>query len=270
MMTVTVVHVWAPWLASEQRWAAAAVSGVTTVPADAPGRVPPLTSVRAGRVATTTVVGVPVVVAVTGVADERPSGGGGLTGVVTSAPDWRWATDAVTSAPAMTVGTSRRVAMTGVMSVRCSVVMMTVTVVATAVGSATTVAAPAPAAPAMGVGARPSGPRRDDDLRPIPAGAPVVAAATDAATSARAGRVVTTVRDGDGGGYRGGSADDRGGYGRRDERDRDRPDREPIKRLPIPDDVTGDEIDKDVRQELQSLPKGLAEDVSRTSSWSPV
>ncbi|MFD5702980.1 tetratricopeptide repeat protein [Streptomyces lasiicapitis] len=33
--------------------------------------------------------------------------------------------------------------------------------------------------------------------------------------------------------------------------------------MPIPDDVTGDEIDKDVRQELQSLPKGLAEDVSR-------
>ncbi|MGW7268864.1 hypothetical protein [Streptomyces sp. NPDC054842] len=36
-----------------------------------------------------------------------------------------------------------------------------------------------------------------------------------------------------------------------------------MKRLPIPDDVTGDEIDKDVRQELLSLPKGLAEDVSR-------
>ncbi|WSD82047.1 hypothetical protein OHB33_31765 [Streptomyces sp. NBC_01558] len=36
-----------------------------------------------------------------------------------------------------------------------------------------------------------------------------------------------------------------------------------MKRLPIPDDVTGDEIDKDVRQELQSLPKGLAEEVSR-------
>ncbi|WUP71418.1 hypothetical protein OG718_40860 [Streptomyces sp. NBC_00258] len=36
-----------------------------------------------------------------------------------------------------------------------------------------------------------------------------------------------------------------------------------MKRLPIPDDVTGEEIDKDVRQELQSLPKGLAEDVSR-------
>ncbi|MEV0557372.1 hypothetical protein AB0I27_28425 [Streptomyces sp. NPDC050597] len=33
--------------------------------------------------------------------------------------------------------------------------------------------------------------------------------------------------------------------------------------MPIPDDVTGEEIDKDVRQELQSLPKGLAEDVSR-------
>ncbi|MFE9898569.1 hypothetical protein ACFYPT_40155 [Streptomyces sp. NPDC005529] len=36
-----------------------------------------------------------------------------------------------------------------------------------------------------------------------------------------------------------------------------------MKRLPIPDDVTGDEIDKDVRQELLSLPKGLAEEVSR-------
>ncbi|SCF77554.1 Tetratricopeptide repeat-containing protein, partial [Streptomyces sp. LamerLS-31b] len=62
--------------------------------------------------------------------------------------------------------------------------------------------------------------------------------------------------------------DDRrgGGYGRRDDRDRDRDrhhDREPIKRLPIPEDVTGDEIDKDVRQELQSLPKTLAEDVAR-------
>ncbi|WP_405558913.1 hypothetical protein [Streptomyces sp. NBC_01171] len=36
-----------------------------------------------------------------------------------------------------------------------------------------------------------------------------------------------------------------------------------MKRLPIPDDVTGDEIDKDVRQELLSLPKTLAEDVAR-------
>ncbi|MER6678827.1 hypothetical protein [Streptomyces sp. NPDC000983] len=33
--------------------------------------------------------------------------------------------------------------------------------------------------------------------------------------------------------------------------------------MPIPQDVTGDEIDKDVRQELQSLPKTLAEDVAR-------
>ncbi|MFG2498743.1 hypothetical protein ACGFSB_11125 [Streptomyces sp. NPDC048441] len=33
--------------------------------------------------------------------------------------------------------------------------------------------------------------------------------------------------------------------------------------MPIPDDVTGHEIDKDVKQELQSLPKGLAEDVAR-------
>ncbi|WOX15579.1 tetratricopeptide repeat protein [Streptomyces sp. N50] len=33
--------------------------------------------------------------------------------------------------------------------------------------------------------------------------------------------------------------------------------------MPIPEDVTGEEIDKDVRQELMSLPKGLAEDVSK-------
>ncbi|URN18878.1 MULTISPECIES: tetratricopeptide repeat protein [Streptomyces] len=33
--------------------------------------------------------------------------------------------------------------------------------------------------------------------------------------------------------------------------------------MPIPDDVTGDEIDQDVRQELTSLPKTLAEDVAR-------
>ncbi|MBB5120775.1 tetratricopeptide repeat protein [Streptomyces eurocidicus] len=36
-----------------------------------------------------------------------------------------------------------------------------------------------------------------------------------------------------------------------------------MKRLPIPDDVTGEEIDADVRQELMSLPKGLAEEVAR-------
>ncbi|MFI6643461.1 hypothetical protein [Streptomyces sp. NPDC050504] len=33
--------------------------------------------------------------------------------------------------------------------------------------------------------------------------------------------------------------------------------------MPIPEDVTGDELDKDVKQELQSLPKTLAEDVAR-------
>ncbi|MFF1285518.1 hypothetical protein ACFVY4_33055 [Streptomyces sp. NPDC058299] len=33
--------------------------------------------------------------------------------------------------------------------------------------------------------------------------------------------------------------------------------------MPIPEDVTGDEIDRDVRQELQSLPKTLAEDVAK-------
>ncbi|WP_309142928.1 tetratricopeptide repeat protein [Streptomyces javensis] len=36
-----------------------------------------------------------------------------------------------------------------------------------------------------------------------------------------------------------------------------------MKRLPIPEDVTGEEIDKGVRQELMSLPKTLAEDVAR-------
>lgn len=36
-----------------------------------------------------------------------------------------------------------------------------------------------------------------------------------------------------------------------------------MKRLPIPDDVTGQEIDPSVRQELMSLPKTLAEDVAR-------
>ncbi|MFE4023606.1 hypothetical protein ACFXPZ_40490 [Streptomyces sp. NPDC059101] len=33
--------------------------------------------------------------------------------------------------------------------------------------------------------------------------------------------------------------------------------------MPIPEDVTGEEIDKAVRQELQSLPKTLAEDVAK-------
>ncbi|MEV7886723.1 tetratricopeptide repeat protein [Streptomyces sp. NPDC002817] len=33
--------------------------------------------------------------------------------------------------------------------------------------------------------------------------------------------------------------------------------------MPIAEDVTGDEIDKDVKQELQSLPKTLAEDVAK-------
>ncbi|MFE1848186.1 tetratricopeptide repeat protein [Streptomyces sp. NPDC059515] len=33
--------------------------------------------------------------------------------------------------------------------------------------------------------------------------------------------------------------------------------------MPIPEDITGEEIDKDVRQELQSLPKTLADDVAR-------
>ncbi|MCX4760964.1 hypothetical protein OG562_08270 [Streptomyces sp. NBC_01275] len=33
--------------------------------------------------------------------------------------------------------------------------------------------------------------------------------------------------------------------------------------MPIPEEVTGEEIDKDVRQELQSLPKTLADDVAK-------
>ncbi|MEV5613127.1 tetratricopeptide repeat protein [Streptomyces sp. NPDC052225] len=33
--------------------------------------------------------------------------------------------------------------------------------------------------------------------------------------------------------------------------------------MPIPEDVSGYELDKDVQQELQSLPKGLAEDVAK-------
>ncbi|WP_329460410.1 tetratricopeptide repeat protein [Streptomyces sp. NBC_01497] len=36
-----------------------------------------------------------------------------------------------------------------------------------------------------------------------------------------------------------------------------------MRRLPIPPEVTGEEIDKDVRQELMSLPKTLADDVAR-------
>jgi tetratricopeptide (TPR) repeat protein len=36
-----------------------------------------------------------------------------------------------------------------------------------------------------------------------------------------------------------------------------------VRRLPIPDEVTGQEIDPSVRQELMSLPKTLAEDVAR-------
>lgn len=48
--------------------------------------------------------------------------------------------------------------------------------------------------------------------------------------------------------------------GGRDER---RDEREPVRRLPIPDEVTGQEIDPSVRQELMSLPKTLADDVAR-------
>ena len=55
----------------------------------------------------------------------------------------------------------------------------------------------------------------------------------------------------------------RGRFENRGGRDERRDDREPIRRLPIPDDVTGQEIDPSVRQELMSLPKTLAEDVAR-------
>jgi tetratricopeptide (TPR) repeat protein len=55
----------------------------------------------------------------------------------------------------------------------------------------------------------------------------------------------------------------RGRFENRGGRDERRDEREPIKRLPIPDDVTGQEIDPSVRQELMSLPKTLADDVSR-------
>ncbi|MGP4114556.1 hypothetical protein ACTWP5_27070 [Streptomyces sp. 4N509B] len=48
----------------------------------------------------------------------------------------------------------------------------------------------------------------------------------------------------------------------RDRRDRD-PNREQVRRPPIPDDVTGEELDVAVRQELRSLPKTLATDVAK-------
>jgi tetratricopeptide (TPR) repeat protein len=55
------------------------------------------------------------------------------------------------------------------------------------------------------------------------------------------------------------------GRGRFENRGRDdhREEREPVRRLPIPEDVTGHEIDPSVRQELLSLPKTLADDVAR-------
>lgn len=40
-------------------------------------------------------------------------------------------------------------------------------------------------------------------------------------------------------------------------------DRPPLRRLPIDEDIVGDEIDKAVKQELMSLPKTLAEDVAK-------
>ena len=68
---------------------------------------------------------------------------------------------------------------------------------------------------------------------------------------------------GEQGGYRGHRDDRRGGHWRED-RPRERgQERDAFTRLPIPDDVTGNELDKDVRQELKSLPKTLAEDVAK-------
>ncbi|MCK1799031.1 hypothetical protein MTQ01_23980 [Streptomyces sp. XM4193] len=40
-------------------------------------------------------------------------------------------------------------------------------------------------------------------------------------------------------------------------------DRPPLRRLPIPEDVTGEELDASVHQELRTLPKTLAEDVAK-------
>lgn len=60
-----------------------------------------------------------------------------------------------------------------------------------------------------------------------------------------------------------GRFEEKGDRGRARGRDEVREEREPVKRLPIPEDVTGQELDKSVRQELQSLPKTLAEDVAR-------
>jgi tetratricopeptide (TPR) repeat protein len=50
---------------------------------------------------------------------------------------------------------------------------------------------------------------------------------------------------------------------RDDRRGGSRGDGQPLKRLPIPEDVTGEEVPRDVRQELMSLPKTLAEDVAK-------
>lgn len=67
------------------------------------------------------------------------------------------------------------------------------------------------------------------------------------------------------GGPRGGYRREGKGWDRREDRSRtrDRGERERLKRLPIPEDVTGEEIDQSVRQELQSMPKTLALDVAK-------
>lgn len=68
------------------------------------------------------------------------------------------------------------------------------------------------------------------------------------------------------GGPRGGGGFRRDGRGG-ERRDRSRKDgtreREQVQRLPIPDDVTGEEVDASVRQQLRSMPKTLAMDVAK-------
>jgi hypothetical protein len=204
----------------------------------------------AGRVVMMSVVGVPVVAS-----SAVTTGRVGPVATTTAAVAASAVTTAVAAAPvvasvAMTVGP--RAAVTAAGSV-----VTTAAVAAPVVASAVTTAAVAvPAGSPVMIG-------RLVVMMSV-VGVPVVA--SSAVTTGRVGPVATTTAavaasavttaDRDRGGSRG--RDDRGGFDRRDDRDR-----EPIKRLPIPDDVTGDEIDKDVRQELLSLPKTLAEDVAR-------
>lgn len=57
--------------------------------------------------------------------------------------------------------------------------------------------------------------------------------------------------------------DDRQGRRRDERRSGPKGDGRPPRRLPIPEDVTGEEVPRDVRQELMGLPKTLAEDVAK-------